>query len=449
MGDYGDKNPMLLAPTAEEIALSSSSSSSSSNGAAGLPAIFSPPSLVNPKDVDIEMGNSSMTDDEIPTSASGRVSDGRERLSTIDFITQALFTGTVPARSPRTMDGRESFDGRGSVTNRNSSGKANALPVSTFYCGICLGNQALADMFEIPSCDQAELHRFCRDCVEGYVRSQVVCNHTLVSCPGVSPKCKGVIDSDSLRDVVKESGDKELVVKLERFLAMSKSENFRECPKRLEDGTTCNHPCSTASVSNPRIVCEKCSYEYCFIHANAHPDEECEVYSARMLKEETLNKKFIDETTKQCPSCEAHTMKNGGCNHMKCQHCSADWCWICGKEIKGGGGGVTDHYATGGPCAFQQFSWTEDGGMGEPPLGDILLLYRCLGYDNPNELSLEFRLLCGFVNLLLMVSIQGLVGILVLPILLVGLAVGCALCPCLFAGLACGVFEVCDDDFGV
>lgn len=400
--------------------------------------------LASPGDIDIEMGGSAgahdvrdLVQEPRPRRASQGGGGGG---STFDLITQALFTGTVPAApSPRAQP-RGSID-RGSVDRGsmgrggNVSGKENAPPVETFYCGICLENQAVGDMFEVSSCDQKQSHKFCTDCVEGFVISQVNSAATIVSCPGFQPGCNGVIETDAIRAVVQRSGDDTLTAKFERFLAMSKSENFRECPRALADGSgLCNHPCTTATVLNPKIVCQKCEYEYCFIHSNAHPEEQCEVYSKRVLKEEQTNQKFIDDTTKHCPACHAATYKNGGCNHMSCQRCNADWCWLCNKEMKGGGGGVTEHYQSG-ECANKQFTWD---GEGTPPLGSILLIYRCLGVEDPDTLSPQIRMVCALLNLALVVSINILSSICILPIFFIGLALGIICCPC----IACVFLEI-------
>lgn len=32
---------------------------------------------------------------------------------------------------------------------------------------------------------------------------------------------------------------------------------------------------------------------------------------------------------KRCPNCTLPIQKNGGCNHMKCQQCRHDFCWVC------------------------------------------------------------------------------------------------------------------------
>jgi ariadne-1 len=36
--------------------------------------------------------------------------------------------------------------------------------------------------------------------------------------------------------------------------------------------------------------------------------------------------------TKPCPRCKARIEKNGGCNHMTCQSCHHEFCWICGHR---------------------------------------------------------------------------------------------------------------------
>ncbi|KAG7359620.1 IBR/half ring-finger domain containing protein [Nitzschia inconspicua] len=39
--------------------------------------------------------------------------------------------------------------------------------------------------------------------------------------------------------------------------------------------------------------------------------------------------RWMDANTRQCPSCSAKIVKTGGCNHMHCSNCRADFCWAC------------------------------------------------------------------------------------------------------------------------
>ncbi|XP_067367666.1 E3 ubiquitin-protein ligase parkin isoform X1 [Channa argus] len=38
---------------------------------------------------------------------------------------------------------------------------------------------------------------------------------------------------------------------------------------------------------------------------------------------------LIQESTKPCPQCSVPVEKNGGCMHMQCPLCRAEWCWVC------------------------------------------------------------------------------------------------------------------------
>jgi hypothetical protein len=62
---------------------------------------------------------------------------------------------------------------------------------------------------------------------------------------------------------------------------------------------------------------------------------------------EVESSSWVRENTKACPRCGAATQKNGGCNHIQCQSCRHEWCWLCTATYKVG------HYQRG---ACQQFS---------------------------------------------------------------------------------------------
>lgn len=52
---------------------------------------------------------------------------------------------------------------------------------------------------------------------------------------------------------------------------------------------------------------------------------------------------------KKCPKCKYWTEKFSGCNHMKCQSCKYEWCWICRQHYD------SNHYQIG-LCKGFQFS---------------------------------------------------------------------------------------------
>ena len=40
-------------------------------------------------------------------------------------------------------------------------------------------------------------------------------------------------------------------------------------------------------------------------------------------------------SVKHCPRCDTATEKRGGCDHISCPVCAADWCFFCGEEVDG------------------------------------------------------------------------------------------------------------------
>ena len=51
--------------------------------------------------------------------------------------------------------------------------------------------------------------------------------------------------------------------------------------------------------------------------------------SEQFSDEETS--RWMDANTRPCPSCSVPIVKASGCNHMRCSHCKANFCWACMK----------------------------------------------------------------------------------------------------------------------
>jgi hypothetical protein len=49
---------------------------------------------------------------------------------------------------------------------------------------------------------------------------------------------------------------------------------------------------------------------------------------SKQLHDEKTSR-WIDANTRPCPSCSVPIDKIGGCNHMRCCHCHASFCWAC------------------------------------------------------------------------------------------------------------------------
>ena len=117
--------------------------------------------------------------------------------------------------------------------------------------------------------------------------------------------------------------------KMQRFLLalrVGKDPNLFYCPN-----TDCERALEQKELKKKHkkgpLICEHCSVEIC---------RKCKLKSHQGKKcAETNDTKFKLWATrggvKNCPVCHTRTQKDDGCNHMHCQRCQEDWCWICNQ----------------------------------------------------------------------------------------------------------------------
>mmetsp|Transcript_24892 Transcript_24892/g.67232 ORF Transcript_24892/g.67232 Transcript_24892/m.67232 type:complete len:85 (-) Transcript_24892:34-288(-) len=69
-----------------------------------------------------------------------------------------------------------------------------------------------------------------------------------------------------------------------------------------------------------RLTCAACSYQYCYVHSDAHPGQGCRQYERKRREEERAAEAYIAEFTRRCPNrdCKQPISKSSGCNHMTC-----------------------------------------------------------------------------------------------------------------------------------
>jgi len=88
-----------------------------------------------------------------------------------------------------------------------------------------------------------------------------------------------------------------------------------------------NIECQLA-VSKKAYSCVKCKTQICSkCHLKDHPGSKCAKVDEAGLRVWAMTNNGV----KNCPGCQSRTEKSSGCNHMSCQRCSHQWCWICGQ----------------------------------------------------------------------------------------------------------------------
>eukprot|EP01038_Epipyxis_sp_PR26KG_P013958 gene13958-18722_t len=211
---------------------------------------------------------------------------------------------------------------------QNSEINNNKKNENEYFCQICFENCDQSLGYTLP-CG----HTFCKYCIIAYLRSKVndgivypKCFYEISSSSSTSTKtCQVEISSKAIISLLTD--DDLTLSKYTRYKYAKDNKDARECPS-----------CSTFQIGNPdltpRMICQKCTKEFCFFHSNAHDfsSQTCEEYEKSIAKEIELSITFIESCSKPCPGCKLPVMKAGGCNHMKCQ-CGVAFCWLCGKQI--------------------------------------------------------------------------------------------------------------------
>eukprot|EP00977_Amphora_coffeiformis_P018254 scaffold6345_cov155-Amphora_coffeaeformis.AAC.6 len=82
------------------------------------------------------------------------------------------------------------------------------------------------------------------------------------------------------------------------------------------------------------VICDGCDHTFCFDCGGLpHRPAGCKDFT-RWSQIFGSSSFWIRKNAKPCPSCAAPIEKASGCNHIRCQQCGADWCWICLRYLR-------------------------------------------------------------------------------------------------------------------
>jgi ariadne-1 len=189
-------------------------------------------------------------------------------------------------------------------------------------------------------------HWFCGGCWAGNLAARLdggkfECLDT--TC--MDPKCKYVVDPVVFATLC-EPEDRARYRERLRQAFVTESAHFQWCPAaRCERVVVVPRPRENGCC----VGCD-CGQQFCMRCSASewHSPASCEqhqIWTARDVGADTLDKKYIRENSKLCPKCSIPTEKASGCMYLCCSSCNTHWCWQCGQYTGGPGtnGGPVHH----------------------------------------------------------------------------------------------------------
>jgi ariadne-1 len=191
-------------------------------------------------------------------------------------------------------------------------------------------------------------HSFCLECWHDFCENAIKEGMSCVSttCPEAS--CTEVVTEEEVRQAVGD--DSPLLSKYLNFQLRSfveSNELTRWCPGAGCDRVACAMSAAVMESEGHVAKCDSCATSFCLMCGEEpHAPVSCKnlaLWNEKCRNEsETAN--WIIANTKSCPKCMSRIEKNQGCNHMTCQRCRFEFCWICMGDWKNHGSNTGGYY---------------------------------------------------------------------------------------------------------
>ncbi|KAK0403693.1 hypothetical protein QR680_017072 [Steinernema hermaphroditum] len=271
----------------------------------------------------------------------------------------------APSGSLKMQDTDASSDALATPPSRRALSQSTGLSLLSGKklreCPLCVMKLPATHFPKLTCCS----HRSCRSCLVQYLQVEIMESRIVISCP----ECSEILHPTDIYQLMIDHPD-----------ILEKYENFSLRRVLMTDPDTrwCPAPdCTYAVIANscaacPQLQCERpgCGTLFCYHcksnwHANQTCDEARRERGRRDVGAGSSNGTGASSSVtnpigtgdlgrlkrgdiKACPRCRTYIVKmnDGSCNHMVCAMCSAEFCWLCLKEIS------DLHYLSPTGCTF-------------------------------------------------------------------------------------------------
>mmetsp|Transcript_29292 Transcript_29292/g.79286 ORF Transcript_29292/g.79286 Transcript_29292/m.79286 type:complete len:514 (+) Transcript_29292:367-1908(+) len=196
-------------------------------------------------------------------------------------------------------------------------------------CPICYDDMKEGSTMAMP-CG----HEFCMDCWHDFCANAI--EHEGPSC--VYATCPEATCTEVLTEVEMEKAAPEYLRKFQTFQLRNFVESStltRWCPGIGCDRIACASTASAMEQEGNIAHCDGCSTSFCMVCGEEpHAPSGCKDLAKwnEKCRNESETANWILANTKSCPKCSSRIEKNQGCNHITCQRCKHEFCWICSGD---------------------------------------------------------------------------------------------------------------------
>lgn len=204
-----------------------------------------------------------------------------------------------------------------------------------FLCSLCDDLVPFANTTAL-SCE----HRFCNTCWSKWLSAETDKGPASVfsTCPAY--KCKEIVPERVFLSFLDEHKKKIFQTWLIDSLIQG-NRSLKWCPS-----PGCCRAVEYKSGGMKEVSCS-CGHVFCFKCENeGHRPADCDLVAKWTRKNSTdsENANWIIANTKRCPKCDVYIEKNQGCNHMTCQNCKHEFCWLCKGKWSDHGSATGGYY---------------------------------------------------------------------------------------------------------
>ena len=187
-------------------------------------------------------------------------------------------------------------------------------------------------------------HQMCVDCWRGYALSRMEDRASWLDASTANIRCAepgcGAVARDALLREVLPTRPYEALLAMRSDALIRSDPALSYCPNAACSSLVCTRRLGNDQPRCSESACGACGERWCpSCGEEPHwPAEcgECRTFQAR--HGEGAPPLQLSEGIKPCPNCNVPIEKNGGCLHMRCWQCRADFCWACGQTNHAKGG---------------------------------------------------------------------------------------------------------------